>query len=85
MIDGQDGISACRSFHGTGGFHAIVKLISHSATRAAAIELLETLTICDPAEGLTAILAIGVEIFTGSKMFSRLIGNIFSVFFKEII
>ena len=56
MIDGQDGIAACRSFHGTGGFNAIVKLISHSATRAAAIELLETLTICDPKEGLTAII-----------------------------
>ena len=59
MIDGQDGISACRSFHATGGFHAIVKLISHSATRAAAIELLETLTVCDPKEGLSAILVMG--------------------------
>jgi hypothetical protein len=56
MIDGQDGIIACRSFHSTGGFNAIVKLIAHSTTRVAAIELLERLTICDPKEGLTAIL-----------------------------
>ena len=53
----QDGAAACRSFHSTGGFNAIIKLLSHSSTRAAAIELLETLTVVDPTEGVTAILS----------------------------
>ena len=54
--DAQDEGRASRSFFVSGGFEAVIKLMSNIPTRSAALELARSLMIADPELGINSIL-----------------------------